>query len=91
MRVLRRVPERQLAGAALHVASVARVSIALGISRCWMIVFLDHDVGVRERRVDVAAGDGPVERFVAAGCPSCSWGDPALDALPDRRPRGSGS
>ena len=26
---------------------------------------LDHDLGVLERRVDVAAGDDPVERLVA--------------------------
>ena len=50
--------------AGTYCASAPRGSIAVGISRCWMMRSLDHDVGLLERRVDVAAGDRPVERDV---------------------------
>ena len=51
--------------AGTNCATAPRVSIAVGISRCWMIRSRDDDFGVGERRVDVAAGDRPVERDVA--------------------------
>ena len=38
---------------------------------------LDDDLGVRERRVDVAAGDRPVKRALF-GTSSCSCGAPGL-------------
>ncbi len=46
-------------------ASAARGSMAVGISRCWMMRSLTVTSALGEGGVDVAAGDGPVERLIA--------------------------
>ena len=64
VRILRRVPQRQLAGGA---APLGQRRARLHRVRNQPLLddaLLDDDLGVLERRVDVAAGDRPVEGLV---------------------------
>jgi hypothetical protein len=65
VRILRRVPQRQLAGGPAPLRERRARLHRVGDEPLLDDPLLDDDLGIRECRVDVAARHGPVEGFVA--------------------------
>ena len=89
VRVLRRVPERQLARRAAPLRERRARLHRVRNQPLLDDAFLDDDLGGPERRVDVAAGDGPVKRLVVRHVGVQLW-RARLRARPgDRSPTGA--
>ena len=91
VRVLRRVPQRQLAGRRRELRDRAARLHRRRDQPLLDDAIADDDVGRRERGVDVAARDGPVERDVAGRLGDAAAARPAAAAFCGSTTAGSGS